>query len=131
LEDFEMRDLKDNIVVDSVLDLGTYKTTQTSDPIDLQGFDSAMIQLLVGTLTDGTFAPKLQECDTSGGTYADVAADEVVGAFANLASSTDQKVSYVGSKRYLKLVVTVTGSPSTGCALAAVLVKGHPHKAAV
>ena len=71
-----------------------------------------------GAITDGTHTPKLQECATSGGTYTDVAAADQVGTFAAITSSTTagtfQKVSYIGNLRYIKLVVTVSGTTTGG-----------------
>jgi hypothetical protein len=89
-------------------------TTVTGSVIDLVNSHGNMVVFDVGVITDGTHTPKLQECATSGGSYTDVAAADQVGTLAALASSTQQKVSYIGKLRFIKCVVTVTGSPGTG-----------------
>lgn len=101
--------------------------TTTGDPVDTLGFRSATAFLSVGTVTDGTHAVTLKECDTSGGSYTDVAVGDIVGGaqFVALVSDTDQVIGYQGSKRFLKVVDVVTGG-ATGAQLAAVIVLGRP-----
>ena len=89
-------------------------STVTGSAVDLANYSGNSIVINVGTITDGTHTPKLQESDASGSGYTDIAAADQVGTLAALASSTFQKVSYIGGKRYIRLVVTVTGSPATG-----------------
>lgn len=101
--------------------------TTTGTAVDLAGFDQAAVVIAAGVITDGTHTIKLTECDTTGGSYTDVAAGDLSGTFTALTSgaggSATQEVGYLGSKRFLKVVSTVTGSPSTGGVYGAIVVK--------
>ena len=109
-------------------------STATSAAIDLTGYDSCEIVVHVGAWTDGTHTFSLTECATSGGSYTAVAAGDIVGTPPAPAASGDAnkvtKFAYVGTKRFIKVVCTVTGSPSTGAATGATVVRGsartHP-----
>ncbi len=124
------RDLKSNISgAMSVLPLAR-TTSVTGSTVDLRGFDSAMVQLQIGTITDGTFTPKLQESDDDS-TFTDVASTDLVGSFTAATSSADdavQEVGYVGDARYVRVVYTVSGGPSTGGTFGASVVRGHAHQ---
>jgi len=89
-------------------------STPSATSTDLANVTENMFTVVCGALTDGTFTPKLQD-SADNSTFADVAAADIVGtALVALTANTRQSVSYIGSKRYVKFVVTVTGSPSTG-----------------
>ncbi len=94
--------------------------TANGASVDLGGYLSAMVVLLVGVITDGTHTPKLQESDDNS-SFADVAAADLEGTFANLASSTQQIVGYKGKKRFVRPVVTVAGATTGGIYGAAML----------
>jgi len=64
----------------------------------------------VGAITDGTHTIKIQESDSSGSGFADVAAGDQLGSFVTLVANTNQVVSYIGSKRYLRAVNASSGS---------------------
>jgi hypothetical protein len=96
--------------------------------VDLQGYEGAEAVIQVGTVTDGTHTPKLQESDDNS-TWTDVAAANLNGAFVALASNTVQRVGYIGSKRYIGIVVTVTGSPATGAAYGGTIHRAQPWNA--
>ena len=101
--------------------------------VDLRGFDSAMIAIIAGTITDGTHTFEVQESDTSGSGFAAVAAADLDGtepALTSADSDTISKVGYRGSKRYIR-VVNVTTSATTGGLLAAIVERGHPSQAPV
>ncbi len=106
-----MRDLKSNINVSTALASADHTDTdQDSAEVDLQGYNSVAFVLEVGTITGaGTVTPTLEESDTSGSGYTTVADNEVVGTFTDLATDTNQKVSYNGIKQYVRLSTTVTG----------------------
>lgn len=92
--------------------------------IDTSGFEAVDFVLNVGVVTDGTHTPKLQEADDNGsgapGTYSDVAAAALIGAFTALTTgagnggSAVQEVGYIGSKRWVRLVMTVSGATTGG-----------------
>lgn len=125
------RDNVASIQAQSGLDaLPAKKATFTGATIDRMksdgGYEALTLYLLVGTYTDGTFAFAINESsDASTWTAVSTSSpdyltpDASVG-FANISSSAtavNQKVGYVGSKRYVQVVCTVTGSPATGCTL--------------
>lgn len=126
-----MRDLASNIGVVAAVAPAVLTATNTSAAIDLQGFDAAAVIINTGDIAaSGNFTPKLTECDTSDGTYTDVVATDLVGAFPSaLAAASVYKVSYIGSKRYIKTVLTLNSG--TSIAAGAVVVKGHATQAPV
>lgn len=92
--------------------------------MDLRGYESATVLIESGTITDGTHTPKLQESDDNT-TYTDVAAGDLIGSFSNIANNSIQEVGYKGTKRYIRVAVTVTGA-TTGGVYGATVVRGHP-----
>jgi hypothetical protein len=121
-----MRDLENAIDIAQSLAPAARTATANGTGVDLANYDGAVVVFAVGTITDGTHTPKIQESDDNS-TFTDVAAADQIGTFANLASSTPQKVGYVGSKRYLRAVSTVT-SATTGGVYGAVVVRGYARK---
>jgi len=91
--------------------------------IDTQGYEHLRVLIITGT-TDvaTTAAPKLQECDTAGGTYADISGAELADA---IAADEDDSVFAIdvdlraGRKRYIKCLVTA-GNGTTGTNLAVI-----------
>jgi hypothetical protein len=92
------------------------------------GATSCLFVVNVGAVTDGTYTFSLEDSPDDS-TYTAVAAPYVqIGATTAVATSattagTQLKLGYLGntngSSRYVKLVCTVTGSPSTGAYLSA------------
>lgn len=121
-----MRDLAHNLGVVQALVPQVLAATDTSAAIDLLGFDSAMVVINTGAIVSaGDFTAKLQESDTTtGGDFTDVAAADLVGTLpAALAASSVVKQSYIGNKRYIRLVTTKNSG--TSIAAGAVVIKGH------
>ena len=94
--------------------------------VDLANFASATVAFVVGTITDGTHTPSVEESDDNS-TFTAVAAADLIGTLAALASNTNQRVGYRGSKRYLRAVSTVAGA-TTGGVYAAVVIRGDARK---
>jgi hypothetical protein len=117
--------------VPSVAPDGNRTTTQTGAAVDTLGYGSATVVVNPNTITDGVFTPKLQESDASGSGFTDVAAGDLDGAFAALAAGVAQTVGYTGSKRYVRVVISATGSPATGAKFAAGVLLGDPQYAPV
>lgn len=96
--------------------------------VDLQGFESATVLFSTGAITDGTHTPKLQESDDNS-TFTDVAAADLIGSFSAVTSASGgnavQEVGYKGTKRYIRVAVTVSGATSGGV-YGATIVRGHP-----
>ncbi|SRR5579884_269663 len=134
--------------------LPVVKTTQTSAWIDLANYDGAMIYILAGNYTDGTITPVIHESADGSTDLGAVAATDLVAwsatsttnsapsklndsnsnptgnaqpnAISSSATAINQRVGYIGAKRYIRVVSTVTGSPSTGCGYDVIIVAGRP-----
>jgi len=107
--------------------------------LSLNGHEEiATISINLGTWTDGTHTFAVQESvDDVDGDYADAAvADLAVSANGTLDGSGHLVVSantgnprvvvltYLGAKRWIRVVDTITGSPSTGAQIAATVIFG-------
>ena len=126
--------------------------TRTSQILDLQGFDSVAIIFDIGALTgsDATtnyLSLKLQESDTIvGASFTDVATTNtniplggivgdyprngspvaIIGTGSTTLPSNSYKLGYIGTKRYIRAVITVTGTISAGVAsITAILERGN------
>ena len=108
--------------------------------VDLQGFEGALFVFQSGAMgaVAATYTWKLTECATSGGSYTDVAAEDVLGgptvvfdqavsADANMA----KKLGYIGKKQFIKVSSTesTAGVPTSIIGASAVL--GRPRHAPV
>lgn len=99
--------------------------------IDTKGYDYAEIIVNLGATDIAMAALKVQECDTSGGSYADVTglifgtSDNLAGSTSNLPAATDDNAIEVFQiplqtrKRYLKVIATA-GNGTSGTYLAAI-----------
>lgn len=125
------RDINKDVAVSSTLSPNIVTTTTTGATVDLLGFRQAMFVAHVGTITDGTYAFDPED-SPDGTTWTNVAAGYLSGSFTNATSSADdtvQEVGYLGSQRYIRCNVTVTGSPSTGGPISVTVIKGAPRQA--
>lgn len=109
-----MKAIKDIYKPTNVMTPAAHTATTTSAAIDTANVNENEFVYQIGTWTDGTHTPKLQECATSGGAYTDVAAADLVGAFTavtdNTGVGTFQAVSYIGKLQFVKMVVTRSGT---------------------
>lgn len=124
-----MRDIANTIGVVQAVAPAVLSATTTSAAIDLLGFKSAALVINTGAIASaGDFTAKLQESDTTtSGDFTDVAAANLVGTFpASLAADSIVKVGYIGSKRYLRTVITKNSG--TSIAAGAVVIKGRAYK---
>jgi len=122
-------DLYNNLNVVATLAPAARTAAGTGTAVDLQGYEGALIQAVVGTITDGTHTLTVEE-SADGTTWTAVAAANLQGSFANLASNVNQKVGYLGTKRYIRVNATVSGA-TTGGVYAVAVVRGNPRKAPV
>jgi hypothetical protein len=94
------------IVQAATVTAGASGTTDvTSDAVDTAGFESCCFIVPIGGVTSTAVTSiKVQQCDTSGGSYADL-----LGTSVTIADSDDDKTFYVEVSRpreqFLKLVV--------------------------
>lgn len=125
------RDLYHNLGVVQLLKPQTINDTDTKTSLlDTRGFRSAVISLFMGVFTgadsDSYVTPVLQESDTTADTdFTTVAAADLQGAFTVVNSTsvdeTVQTVGYVGTKRYIRLLLDfTTGTGGVTGALVAV-----------
>lgn len=129
-----MRDLSSNIGPASSIEPDGNRTATTNGTgADLQGYNSAAVIFHFGVVTDGTWTPSVEESDDDS-SYSAVASTDLEGSLSAVTSSNDQatqKVSYIGTKRYIRAVVTETAASTTGAKFSAVIVRGRPHLAPV
>jgi hypothetical protein len=96
--------------------------------VDLLGYDGAMIVVDAGTVTDGTHTVSLEE-SADNSTFTAVAAGNLEGTLPALITTNDDQIhtaEYRGTKRYVRGVITVTGSPSTGAVVGIAVIRGNP-----
>lgn len=125
------RDINKDVAVAETLSPNIVTSTTAGDTVDLLGFRQAMFVAHIGTITDGTYAFDPEESDDDS-TWTNIAAGDLSGSFTNASSSADdtiQEVGYLGSKRYIRCNVTVTGSPSDGGPIGITVIKGAPRQA--
>lgn len=104
------------------LDIQVPQAAYTADQapangLDVHLFNARGIVIDLGTWTDGTFAFDVEESDDDS-TYTSVDASDLSMTPPTIDDATtdgDQyKITYSGTKKYIRGVVTVTGSPATG-----------------
>jgi hypothetical protein len=109
-------------------------TTTTGTAVDRMtdqgGFRSALIVIHTGTITDGTHTVTVQ--DSPDNTNWTAVADEFLqGTEPAIGASNDDtlfEIGYIGHERYLRVLITVTGSPATGGIYGATVLLGWPRK---
>lgn len=124
-----MNDLKNKMDAVNSIDPDDYTATVNGLGIDLQGFDGSAFVFSVGTVSDGTHTPKMQESDDNS-TWNDVVAVDQEGLLSDLTSDSNQRVGYKGTKRYIRGIVTVSGA-TIGAQIAGLVLRGIPHRAPV
>lgn len=129
-----MQDLFNNINIKRVLSPVSVadNTAAVGEVVDRLGYEGLTYIIATGSLGDAgaEFTVLLEECDTSGGTYAAVADDDLLGteALASFIQSDDNKcfkLGYKGIKRYTRMTITPTNN-ATASLIAAVAVLSAP-----
>lgn len=111
------------------------KASANGDGVDrmqggLAGYRSAMLVVHVGTVTDGTHAFKIEVSDDNSN-WSDPPASDLEGSAISVTSANDEAVytrGYNGPARYMRGVVTVSGSPATGGLYSAGFVLSEPRR---
>lgn len=119
-----MRDLASNIGVVLALSPAVQAATIKGNNIDLRDFDSAVIIINTGAIASaGDYTAKIQEsATTTDGDFTDVVAADLVGTLpVSLTADGSFKQSYVGNKRYIRVVVTKNSGTSIAAGAIAVL----------
>lgn len=123
-----MHDNAHDLNVVSALAPAARTASANGSAIDLQGYDSATVVFATGAWTDGTHTPKIQESDDGSTNWTDVAAGDLVLAFSAVSSSAGQNAvqrqGYVGYKRYIRPVLTISGA-TTGMLSSASVIRGR------
>lgn len=103
-------------------------STVTGISVDLAGFESAVVFINMGELTDGTHTPKLQD-SSDNINWTDVVAGtgSQLGSFSALVANTPQTVGYINGRRYVRVLVTVSGATSGGLYGATVIAGNARH----
>lgn len=139
-----MRDLSAHIASAVALAAASYAADAASDAIDLQLFDSAVINLAVGVggitfdatnkidfvLThsdDGTAYTAVTASDLNGKDAQSVVTSGIIKSLTAAHTTADvSEIGYIGGKRYLKLSADFSGTHATGTPISAVVIKGDP-----
>lgn len=109
-----MRSVYDNIKALFAIRPITATATQTGAGVDTQGYNSLACSLEVGAVsgTNPTLDVKLQESDTSGGTYTDISG----ATFTQVTASNNSQIIRVeglntgARKRFIRAVGTIAGT---------------------
>lgn len=125
-----MLDMKNNIDAVATLAPSARTASANGTSVGIANYDAAMLLIHPGTITDGTHTPALQESSDGSSGWTAVAAADMIGTLAALASNTIQRVGYIGTKPFLRIATTVSGA-TTGGVYGASIVRGRPKKAAV
>lgn len=99
--------------------------TVTGTGVDLAGFDAATVYVFQGAQTDGTFTPSLEDSDDNQ-TFGSATINGSFAAMTTATTGTVQEVAYAGQKRYVRVVVTASGTITTGGTFTAVVIKQAP-----
>jgi hypothetical protein len=123
--------LRNQFVTQSLAPAARVNGTATGTTVDLRGFDGAMVMVSFGAYTDGTHTPSVLQSADGINWIACVYGTDLDGP-ANLAAvsssagaNTVQQIGYIGSLRYLAVVMTTTGA-TTGALSAASVIAGFP-----
>ncbi len=84
--------------------------------VDLAGYERALVVVESGTITDGTHTIEVQE-SADNSTFTAVADTDLEGTEPAIAAANDDTVwtiGYVGTKRYVRVAVTVAGATTGG-----------------
>ncbi len=126
--------LRQTLVTQSLVPAVRTNGTATGTAVDLRGYDAAMITVMFGAYTDGTHTPSVIQ-SSDGITFVPCVYGTDLDAASNLSAvssgagaNTIQQIGYIGSMRYIAVVMTVTGATS-GAISSANVIAGYPNNA--
>lgn len=123
--------LRTTLVTPSLSPAARTNGTATGTGVDLRGFDAAVIAVAFGAWTDGTHTPSLNH-SMDGVSYSACAASDLDGSFTAVSgsggSNTVQQVGYIGSQRFVAVIMTTSGA-TTGALSSANVIAGSPRNA--
>ncbi len=124
-----MQDLYNEISVAQSLAPAARTASANGTGVDLAGFDAAVVVVETGAITDGTHTIQVEE-STDNSTFTAVADADLQGTEPAIGAADDNKVyeiGYMGTKRYVRVAVTVAGA-TTGGVYAAHVARGRARK---
>lgn len=100
-------------------------TAITTSAIDMAGFDGCVFIIPLGTIVSGAVtSAKVQQCDTTGGSYADL-----TGTSVTILDTDDDKLKYIDvyrpQEQFLKCVVSRATQNATIGGILAIQYKGR------
>lgn len=104
--------------------------TATGTAVDTLGYESALVLIATGVITDGSHAITLEDSnDNFVGDTTTVAAGDILGTIttpltSGAGGSAAQAVAYVGKKRYVRVKVVTSGA-TTGGIFGATVLRSH------
>jgi len=100
----------------SLLGNDVLASTAVGSAVDIQGYEGSAAFVLTAEAGGSgvTYAIKITECDTSGGTYTDVTDGAFTTTSANTALVEKIYLNVSELKQYLKISSTVAGGTGTG-----------------
>lgn len=125
-----MKDMHSNIKAVSAIVPAVKTDAADGTTVDLRGYNSVALVINTGAIAgDGDFGIVVQD-SVNGSSWGAAAATDVLGTVpASLEADSAYHLSYVGSKRYVRVNITKGGG--TSIALGAVAILGNPHIAPV
>lgn len=114
--------------IDIVQSLAPAARTSSANGVsaDLQGYNAATVVFELGAKTDGTHTPSVEESDDDS-SYSAVSASDLIGSISALSANSVQRVGYVGAKRYIRGVLTISGA-TTGALSSVNVIRGEAGK---
>ena len=111
-----IHNLGDKTILLSLLPNDVVTTTGLGSAVDLEDYEGEMAVVLDAEAGGAsiTYAVKLQESDTSGGSYTDVTGGAFTTTDANTALVEKISVNTNDMKRFVKLSITVAGGTGAG-----------------
>jgi len=109
-------DLKNNIGVVQSLAPKARTSSENGTGVDLQGFHGAMAVIETGVITDGTHTIAIEE-SADNSTFTAVADGDLQGSEPAIVAADDNEVyriGYMGTKRYIRVAVTVASATTGG-----------------
>lgn len=121
------KDSYSNVAAVLALSPAVQAATIKGNTIDLSGFATALLVVNTGAIVgSGDYTAKLQHSNTTtDADFTDVAAADRLGSLpATLEADKSYRQGYIGSRRFIRVVVTKNGG--TSIAAGAVVIKGTP-----
>lgn len=126
-------DIKNNVGPVQSTAPAAYTASANGSSADLQDFEGALVLIDAGLWTDGTHTFAVEE-SSDDSSFSAVANADLLGSEPVVDSLTSDgqiyRLGYIGSKRYIRVAVTVA-SATSGAVYGASIVRGAPRSAPV